>query len=116
MGQALSSCAPCCSKAQAYEDAESYQKVLPNEKNPQWKEKIKTNDDKIDLVVDPPQSAEEEIAADRIKILMSQEVSSDDEGHEATNEIGICLEEFIEHGFDDDVDSDKSYAPKQLCE
>ena len=97
MGQALSSCAPCCSKAQAYEDAESYQKVLPNEKNPQWKEKIKTNDDKIDLVVDPPQSAEEEIAADGMKILMSEEMSSDDEGHEATNEIGMSLEEFIEH-------------------
>ena len=27
MGQVLSSCAPCCSGAQAYEDVDSYQKV-----------------------------------------------------------------------------------------
>ena len=96
MGQALSSCAPCCSEAQSYEDVESYQKVIPNEKNPQLKEKTKINDDKIDLVVDP-KSSEEEIAAARMKILMSEEMSSDDEGHEATNEIGMSLEEFIEY-------------------
>ena len=70
MGQALSSCAPCCSEVQAYEDVESYQKVIPNDKNPQWKEKIKTNDDKIVLVVDP-KSTEEEVAAGRMKILMN---------------------------------------------
>ena len=70
MGQTLSSCAPCCSEVRAYEDVESYQKVIPNDKNPQWKEKIKTNDDKIVLAVDP-KSTEEEIAADRMKILMN---------------------------------------------
>ena len=126
MGQALSSCAPCCSSTEV---EESYQMAtIPND-NPQWKEKIKTNHDEIDLVVDPYQSTEEEIAADRMKILMSEEMSSDDEGHEATNEIGMSLEEFIEHvrvkgccGLHeeyaeikaDDVDSDYYYAPKQL--
>jgi hypothetical protein len=55
---------------QAYEDVESYQKVIPNDKNPQWKEKINTNDAKIVLAVDP-KSTEEEIAADRMKILMN---------------------------------------------
>ena len=70
MGQALSSCAPCCSSAEAYEDVESYQMAtIPNDTNPQWKEKIKTNCDKIVLAVDP-KSTEEEIAADRMKILM----------------------------------------------
>ena len=49
---------------------ESYQKVIPNDKNPQWKEKLKTNDNKIVLVVNP-MSTEEEIAADRMKILMN---------------------------------------------
>ena len=44
-----------------------------------------------------PKSTEEEIAADGMKILMSEEMSSNDEGHEATNEIGMSLEEFIEH-------------------
>ena len=63
MGQALSSCAPC---SQEYEDVESYQKAVPNDKNPQWKEKIKTNDDKIVLAVDP-KSTKEERAADRPK-------------------------------------------------
>ena len=67
MGQALSSCAPCCSST---EDMESYQMAtIPNDINPQWKEKIKTNCDKIVLAVDP-KSNEEEIAADRMKILM----------------------------------------------
>ena len=75
MGQALSSCWSCCSEAQAYEDVESNQKVIPNDKNPQWKEKIKANDDKIVLVVDP-KTTEEEIAADRKKILKSEEMSS----------------------------------------
>ncbi len=75
MGQALSSCDPCCSETQAYEDVEikcecRYQKIIPNDKNPQWKEKIKTNNDKIVLVVDP-KSTEKEIAADRMKILMN---------------------------------------------
>ena len=54
MGQALSSCAPC-SSTEAYEDVESYQ--------PQWKEEIKTNCDKIVLA--------EEITADRMKNLMN---------------------------------------------
>ena len=68
MGQALSSCAPCCSST---EDVESYQMAtIPNDMNPQWKEKIKTNCDKIVLAVDP-KSTEEEIAADRMKILMN---------------------------------------------
>ena len=43
--------------------------TIPND-NPQWKEKIKTNCDKIVLAVDP-KSTEEEIAADRMKILMN---------------------------------------------
>ena len=71
MGQVLSFCAPCCSGAQAYEDVDSYQKVSDigtNDNNRQWKEKIKTNTDKVILVVDP-RSSEEEIAADRMKIL-----------------------------------------------
>ena len=51
--------------------------TIPNDMNPQWKEKIKTNDDKIVLVGDP-KSTEEEIAADRMKILMSEEMSSRD--------------------------------------
>ena len=58
----------------------------------------------INRTVVDPKSTEEEIAADRMNILMSEEISFDDEGHEATNEIGMSLEEFIEHGFD--VDSD----------
>ena len=73
MGQVLSSCAPCCSGAQAYEDVDSYQKVSDigtNDNDRQWKEKIKTNTDKVILVVDP-RSSEEEIAADRMKILMN---------------------------------------------
>ena len=70
MGQTLSSCAPCCSEAQANEDVESYQKVIPNDKNPQWKEKIKTIDDKIVLAVDP-KSTEEDRAASRMQILMN---------------------------------------------
>ena len=61
MGNFLSSCAPCCSST---EDVESYQM------NPQWKEKIKTNSDEMVLAVDP-KSTEEEIAADRMKILMN---------------------------------------------
>lgn len=73
MGQVLSSCAPCCSGAQAYEDVDSYQKVSDigtNDNNRQWKEKIKTNTDKVILAVDP-RSSEEEITADRMKILMN---------------------------------------------
>ena len=66
MGQALSSCAPCCSTT-ATEDVESYQMA---DKSPQWKEKIKTNCDQIVLAVDP-KSTEEEIADDRMKILMN---------------------------------------------
>ena len=45
MGQALSSCAACCSendqgcKDETYQKAEeSYQKAVPNEKNPQCKD------------------------------------------------------------------------------
>ena len=73
MGQALTSCAPCCSSAQAYEDEDSYQKVSDigtNDNNRQWMEKIKTSTDKVVLAVDP-KSSEEEIAADRMKILMN---------------------------------------------
>ena len=68
MGQVLSSCAPCCSDAHGYEDVQSYQKAVPNDKNPQWKEKIETNENKIILAVDP-KSTEEEVAAARLKIL-----------------------------------------------
>ena len=50
MGQALSSCTPCCS-GYKNEDEEFYQKATSNEKNPQWKEKIKTK--KIDLDMNP---------------------------------------------------------------
>ena len=71
MGQAVSSCAPCCTANEDVESSwESYQKSVPNDKNPQWKEKLKTNDNKIVLVVNP-MSTEEEIAADRMKILMN---------------------------------------------
>ena len=73
MGQVLSSCAPCCSGAQEYEDVDSYQKVSDigtNYNNRQWMEKIKTNTDKVILAVDP-NSSKEEIAADRMKILMN---------------------------------------------
>ena len=73
MGQVSSSCAPCCSGAQAYEDMDSYQKVSDigtNDNNRQWMEKIKTNTDKVILAVDP-NSSKEEIAADRMKILMN---------------------------------------------
>ena len=38
---------------------ESYQKSVQNDKNPQWKEKIKTVDDKIVLAVDPKSTEEE---------------------------------------------------------
>ena len=71
MGQALSSCAPCCS-GYAQENEESYQMAVLNDNgtNPQWKEKIRTNKDNIVLAVDP-KSTEEEIAADRMKILMN---------------------------------------------
>ena len=71
MGQALSSCAPCCS-GYAQENEESYQMAVLNDNgtNPQWKEKIRTNKDNIVLAVDP-KSTEEEIAAERMKILMN---------------------------------------------
>ena len=49
MGQALSSCTRFCS---GYEDEEFYQKATSNEKNPQWKEKIKTKN-KIALDMNP---------------------------------------------------------------
>ena len=89
MGQALSSCAACCSgnsqglKDETYQKAEesyqkavseSYQKAIPKIHNHQSMdcgfEKITTNDDKIVLAVDP-KFPEEEIAADRTKILMN---------------------------------------------
>ena len=71
MGQAVSSCAPCFSAKEDVESSwESYQKSVPNDKNPQWKEKIKTNEDKVVLAVDP-KSTEEERAADRMQILMN---------------------------------------------
>ena len=41
-----------------------------NGTNPQWKEKIRTNEDKIVFAVDP-KSSEEEIAAKRHEILMN---------------------------------------------
>ena len=49
---------------------ESYQKSVQNDKNPQWKEKIRTNDDKIVLAVDT-KSTEEERATNRMQILMN---------------------------------------------
>ena len=73
MGQVLSSCAPCCSgSAKECEDQkglESYQKA----KNPCLDcgfEKIETNDEKIVLAVDP-KFTEQEIAAERTKVLMN---------------------------------------------
>ena len=76
MGQALSSCAPCCS-GYAQENEESYQMAVLNDNgnNPQWKEKIKTNKDSIVLAVDP-RSTEEEIAAERKKILMNLSIEN----------------------------------------
>ena len=71
MGQAVSSCAPCCSANEDVESSwETYQKSVPNDKNPQWKEKVKTIDDKVVLAVDP-KSTEEERAAERMQILMN---------------------------------------------
>ena len=89
MGQALSSCAACCSgnsqglKDETYQKAEesylkavreSYQKAVPKIHTPQCMdrgfEKITTNDDKIILAVDP-KFTEQEIDADRKKILMN---------------------------------------------
>ena len=89
MGQSLTSCAACCSgnaqgcKDETYQKAresyqkavgESYQKEVPKIHNHQCMdcgfEKITTNDDKIVLAVDP-NFPEEEIAADRKKILMN---------------------------------------------
>ena len=83
MGQALSSCAPCCSgSAQGHEDqkamesyqkavGESYQKTVPKIHNHQCMdcgifEKIKTNDETIVLAVDPKFTE-----SDRTKILMN---------------------------------------------
>ena len=96
MGQALSSCAACCSgnaqgcKDETYQKAgesyqkavcESYQKAVPKIHNHQSMdcgfEKITTNDDKIVLAVDP-KFPEEEIAADRKKILMNLKSKSAD--------------------------------------
>ena len=85
MGQALTS---CCASAQAHEAEDSYQgsykkvSVIGSDqvglddrfpewtltKDPLWKEKIKTHTNQIVLAVDP-KSSEEEIAADRMKIL-----------------------------------------------
>ena len=88
MGQALSSCAACCSgnaqgcKDETYQKAgesyqkavcESYQKEVPKIHNHQLDcgfEKIKTNDDKIVLAVNP-KFLEQVIAADQKKILMN---------------------------------------------
>ena len=89
MGQALSSCAACCSendqgcKDETYQKAEesyqkavreSYQKAVPKIHSHKCMdrgfEKITTNDDKIVLAVNP-NFPEEEIAADRKKILMN---------------------------------------------
>ena len=87
MGQSLTSA--CCSgnaqgcKDETYQKAEesfqkavreSYQKAVPKIHNHKCMdsgfEKITTNDDKIVLAVDP-KFPEEEIAADRKKILMN---------------------------------------------
>ena len=76
MGQALSSCAPCCSKS-AQENEEPYQMAAglnDNGTNRQWKEKIRTNKDKIVFAVDP-KSSEEEIAAKRMEILIITRVT-----------------------------------------
>ena len=83
MGQALSSCAPCCSgSAKECEDQkamESYDKAVrefyQKSKNPHQCldcgfEKIETNDEKIVLAVDP-KFTEQEIAAERTKVLMN---------------------------------------------
>ena len=71
MGQAVSSCAPCCSANEDVESSwETYQKSVPNDKNPQWKEKVKTIDDKVVLSVDP-KSTEEERSAERMQILVN---------------------------------------------
>ena len=72
MGQALSSCAPCCSKS-AQEIEEPYQMADLNDNgtNPQWKEILMNiGDYKIVFAVDP-KSSEEEIAAKRMEILMN---------------------------------------------
>ena len=52
MGQALSSCTRCCS---GYDDegVESDKKAISNEKDPQWKEKIRAKSYKIALDMDP---------------------------------------------------------------
>ena len=71
MGQAVSSCAPCCTANEDVESSwESYRKSVLNDKNPQWKEKVKTIDDKVVLAVDP-KSTKKERAAERIQILMN---------------------------------------------
>ena len=82
MGQTLSSCAASCSgnaqgcKDETYQKAvcESYQKAVPKIHNHQCMdcgfEKIKTNAEEIVLAVDP-KFTEQEIAADRTKILMN---------------------------------------------
>ena len=89
MGQSLTSCAACCSgnaqgcKDETYQKAresfqkavfESYQTAVPKIHNRECMdcgfEKITTNDDKIILAVDP-KFTEQEIDADRKKILMN---------------------------------------------
>jgi hypothetical protein len=76
MGQSLSSCAPCCSGYEA-EAVESYQKAVPNENenSPKWKERIKTDNDKIVLAVEP-KSTDEEVANERVKILMDLSIEN----------------------------------------
>ena len=73
MGQDLSSCAPCCSKsAQEIEAPYQMADLNDNGTNPQWKEKIRTHQDKIVFAVDP-KSSEEEIAAKRMESLTSND-------------------------------------------
>jgi len=50
-------------------------------------------DDHVESTANGSQQAGQQ----EINHVMSEEMSSDDEGHEATNEIGMSLEEFIEH-------------------
>merc|ERR1712109_336822 len=70
MGQALSSCVPCLGNdhdaAPSVNEAEMEYVAKENER--QWVEKIRTNEDKIVLAVDP-KFAEEKIDQNRTEIL-----------------------------------------------
>ena len=70
MGQALSSCVPCLGNdhdaAPSVNEAEMEYVAKENER--QWVEKIRTNEDKIVLAVDP-KFADEKIDQNRTEIL-----------------------------------------------